>query len=908
MGADSPPPTIQDDRSAKAHFVPSRTECSRLSPPLQLTDQVERTLVLRSLDIARTGRLTQVVGPPGSGKTVALTQWHDSLRGRGVKVAWYTASEREREPPAFLLMLAHAMHRVGLSMLETGIFDTRDLEARAALDAILLKLDVSGTETVLIIDAFDRADGPRLAPCLEQLVMAAPDTTHIVLATRRRPQLTMAVLRAHGYVRTIESRELRLSLGEIAELLRLPEDSPDVATIAQHTGGWAVAVELYRVWRARTGRSSALTPLFASEVSEITDYLTEQVFATLEPPHQRLLVELSLFDTITPQIADWVRRAADSTPLLDTLCGALPGLVERGTSELEPSYHVHPLLADYARARLQLSPMDRVALHRRAAFWFASRQRHVEAVSHARATDDAEFVTGVLSALRPCHILLAWGAGELRAILRALTPDHIAAHPRLQLMAALAHFKAGFFLEANEMLAAVKAATRGFAADPYGNDRLLQIEGRFLELYFAVHISDPESPINVADCVAAIRKLAYDDPLMWAATESVTIVFSEQTGELQAARGAIQRTRSIYQTHGTIHYADAFLLAHEVLLSLAQGTLSGAAELAVTMRRRHLAGVSGDVPMLAMSRIADAVAEYERKYKEGAAEIVRQALDQFGESEIWFEPHALCYCVLADVAYRRGGAASLRDCVANARTRVRGTGLKGAEIFLAALEAGYLIRAGQLALARQLIESVMRRREALRMGAVSAWRERDTVATALALWYIAVRETAAAAEIARTLIDDGSRGGRQRSAIKGHLLLALAQEQAANSAAATAAIEAALVLAVSEEHVAVFVEEGAAVAGVLERAVGSVHASPAVRRHAENVLRTLKLSRRGQNALNEREAQVVALLAAGASNKLIGRKLGLSENTIKFHLKKIFAKLGVTSRKAVVAALSNHPQ
>ena len=69
-----------------------------------------------------------------------------------------------------------------------------------------------------------------------------------------------------------------------------------------------------------------------------------------------------------------------------------------------------------------------------------------------------------------------------------------------------------------------------------------------------------------------------------------------------------------------------------------------------------------------------------------------------------------------------------------------------------------------------------------------------------------------------------------------------------------------------------------------------------------SVLRALTLGRREVNALNEREAQIVAHLADGASNKLIARRLGLTENTIKFHLKKVFAKLGVTSRKAASAA------
>ena len=47
------------------------------------------------------------------------------------------------------------------------------------------------------------------------------------------------------------------------------------------------------------------------------------------------------------------------------------------------------------------------------------------------------------------------------------------------------------------------------------------------------------------------------------------------------------------------------------------------------------------------------------------------------------------------------------------------------------------------------------------------------------------------------------------------------------------------------------------------------------------------------------------LLSAGLSNKEIGRKLDLSDNTVKFHLRNIFAKLNVTTRTAAVMASRN---
>lgn len=48
--------------------------------------------------------------------------------------------------------------------------------------------------------------------------------------------------------------------------------------------------------------------------------------------------------------------------------------------------------------------------------------------------------------------------------------------------------------------------------------------------------------------------------------------------------------------------------------------------------------------------------------------------------------------------------------------------------------------------------------------------------------------------------------------------------------------------------------------------------------------------------MSPREKEVVALILAGHSNKVIADKLNVTEKTIKFHLTNIFAKAGVTSR------------
>ena len=59
--------------------------------------------------------------------------------------------------------------------------------------------------------------------------------------------------------------------------------------------------------------------------------------------------------------------------------------------------------------------------------------------------------------------------------------------------------------------------------------------------------------------------------------------------------------------------------------------------------------------------------------------------------------------------------------------------------------------------------------------------------------------------------------------------------------------------------------------------------------------------------LSVRERQVARLAAEGLANKTIARELNITEGTIKLHLHKVFQKLGIKGRSALLVRASNLP-
>ncbi|CAL9522451.1 Transcriptional regulatory protein LiaR [Streptomyces sp. enrichment culture] len=84
-------------------------------------------------------------------------------------------------------------------------------------------------------------------------------------------------------------------------------------------------------------------------------------------------------------------------------------------------------------------------------------------------------------------------------------------------------------------------------------------------------------------------------------------------------------------------------------------------------------------------------------------------------------------------------------------------------------------------------------------------------------------------------------------------------------------------------------------AAVRTAAAGRTTLAPAVADRLMHRLRTPGTS------LTRRETEVLALVAEGLSNQAVAHRLHLTEGTIKSHLARVYAKLGVDSRTAAVA-------
>lgn len=864
----------------------------------------ERREALQFLDEALTSKVTLIVGPAGYGKTTIITQWCERLAERQLQFSYYSATEREREASTFLAMFVQSLEIAGVDVNGGSAWSSSDFSVASAIEYILLRLELSDRPLVVILDDYERVENPETNSLIKAFVEAMPATVHLVLVSRRRPQIPVAALDVRGEVRLIDAARLRLNRNELAWLLDLTPESKEAAEIALQTEGWPVAVQLYRLWLER--RPPEHAPRFGGHIAEVTDYLTEQLFSSLAPAHQALLIDISNCEEVAPGFVDCMRQRADSALLLDEAAACLSGLVRVLDGPDEPVYRLHPLLSEYLRARLLKEPKRVAQLSANAALGHLRHQRYAEAVRSALDGHDDAVMAQVLRALRPIHVLLGHGVAMLRAILREIPESFIAKHPRLQLIAALAHFKSGFFAEARVMLDRVRESTDAFTRDPDGEPRWLIADGNLVDCIFLGQLERP-SP-RADELYNTIMAASGDDPILWGACENVMMLISQQRGDLKAASDSICKARRMYASVELARYGHLQVIGHELLVALAAADLRAASELIATYQKRPTLECEDDISIPSMLKLTLAAIRYERDFDDPAVDLMQKALAEHGLSESWFDQYAITYpCVLMRLNLLEGRSAVFHF-IAKARAHAATVGIEALGPFLDTLDIEYRVRNGDIAGAEALAESVALQ---LRMNCAETreslpWRERDGAMQSLVLLRIAQQRTSEALHFARLLAAEGLRGRRLRTQIKGLILTALALAADGQRKAACAELHKAVVLAYPQGFVAPFAEEGAQLASLIAELSADPDCDAFAQRHIKSLQRVIAEGMAGPapTDLNERERDILACLADGASNKMVGRRLGITENTVKFHLKKIFFKLDVSTRRAAVAKCS----
>jgi LuxR family maltose regulon positive regulatory protein len=752
----------------------------------------------------------------------------------------------------------------------------------------------------LILDDYHLADGPGIADDVAFLLEHLPPRVQVVISTRADPAVPLARLRARGELVEIRAADLRFTLVEVAaylnEVAALGLTPADIAALEGRTEGWIAALQLAALSLDGRDDPTGFIAGFAGDDRYVVDYLVEEVLARQPDDVRRFLLDTSVLERLSGSLCDAVTGGTGGRAALESLERA--NLFVVPLDDARHWYRYHHLFADVLRAHLlEERPDDLPALHRRAATWFDAEGEPVPAVRHALAAGDVESAADVIER-SVIGLLRERREATVRAWVDAIPDDVVLRRPVLAV---------GFIgtLMSSGELETVPARlddVERLLADPPADvvvleeTELARLPGA-IETYraaLALVAGDPAGTVVHADL--AIARAAPGDDLTVAAASALSGLASWSGGDLEAAhRGysvavaGLERAGNIADVLGcSITLAD---------LRITQGRL-GDAQRTFEDALRLAAEHEVDGPL------------------RGTADMV------VGLSQIALERDDLettaAHLARADALGERLGLPQFpyRWRVARARLHEAQGDLDEAVALLEEAERVYIgdfspnVRPVPAQRARMLLAQG-RVPEALDWARaqgltvddeLSYVREYEHVTLARILLHQHDAGASALLDRLRIAAEDGGRTGTLIEVLALQALARRAERGRHDVSGALAPLEQALRLAEPERYVRVFLGEGAPMAALLE-ALAARGAGWSYPRRLVDAFRRGPARPVGQglvDPLSPRELDVLRLLGTDLDGPAIARELVVSLNTVRTHTKNIYAKLGVTSRRAAV--------
>ena len=348
---------------------------------------VSRPALFERLSALAPGSVTVVCAPAGSGKTVLLRSWAAET---DEAVAWVTVERGERDAQRFWLHVIDALADAAGNDVIERVSPAPGFAGAVLVERLLHQLERIEEALVLVIDDLHELDSEDALAWLEMLITQPPAQVRMLLATREEPALGLHRLRLSGELTELRGPDLRFSLDETRALFRaggITLSDQAVASLHERTEGWAAGLRLAAISLAAHPDPERFVSEFSGSERTVAGYLLAEVLERQPPEVRDLLLRTSLLERISGPLADVLTGGTGSEAILQRLedQNAFVSALDAGRTW----FRYHHLFGDLLRLELRrVAPATIPSLNRAAGAWHEQEGDVVEAARHYQAAGD----------------------------------------------------------------------------------------------------------------------------------------------------------------------------------------------------------------------------------------------------------------------------------------------------------------------------------------------------------------------------------------------------------------------------------------------------------------------------------------------------------------------------------------
>ncbi|WP_169335546.1 LuxR C-terminal-related transcriptional regulator [Dasania marina] len=890
---------------------------TKLFAPVHHSGVVIRNKLLKKLAHAVHRKLTLITAPAGFGKTTLLGQWYESLQGSGNAVCWLSLDINDNDPRIFLRYVIAALQeidtRIGADTLQY-LENTPVLDISKPLGSLVNDLIQLDKETYLFLDDIHFIESEEIIDFLELLLNLSPANFHVVISGRSVPALPLANLRVRNDLMQIPAEKLRFDFDEseefMLELRKLPLSKEQLLTLNEHCEGWAAGLQLASLSLREAENKDEVIHRFSGNIQDVADYLTAAVLNQQPQEVKDFLLSCSVFDRLNGDLCDYVLEQSGSQQIIQKLDA--DNLFIIPLDQDRNWYRFHHLFQEFLQAAARCAAIDcSQTLCRKACIWFKENGYLREAVDYALRAGDMS-VAAELIEQRAIEEFMQGRMPRVTAWINKIPLEVRLKRPNLMLLHSTALYHMNQIDEAIVIRDQLEVIVATMAAE---GELSKNSAVEFADEMAILNASISMSLDNVADVIRfSPEELHSHQDFMEGVINNVKGYSYFVLGEFEKAKQHISYARVAHQkinSYFGMMYSVCFLGLIEYTQGNVKRALGVLNEFQTDLLSRHEETVY-ITPALNVLRGAIC---YEMNQQEQAIQLLQPNLKLIEEVghisllQLGYTTLAKCFAAKEDYTT----ALKIMDHLADFLPLSKSNNYH--RLFVSYHRIKLLLRAGKHFEALQAASLLEIPLDDPFIKADSQWDravfQQQFIQARLLL--ISGQWDALIA-VSQGLYNIAYRLGLGHRAIESLLLLAQAQLKAGKQSQAVESMLLALSQAGANDLLRIFIDEGPGLSDVLALCCEADLTNNPMSRYMLEVLNQaigLEASRLqsplNQSAqmgliepLSQRELDVLKLIAEGKSNQLIADMLHISENTVKWHGKNIYGKLGVKNRTAAV--------
>ncbi len=862
---------------------------SKVTPPRQLTSTIRRPELVRKLNEGMGGGLIILEAPGGYGKSCLLSEWRSALLDSGKTVPWVSADEDD-DADTFVAYLAYACHLAGIEMLGSGLLDfefSSDTNRIQAVFQVLASVERSSKEVVIVIDDFERLTKPVTTGLMPLLLRRLPENATLVIASREAASISTVDYDHRSMVTRIEAQDLRFSRLEIEKLWEKRLSRRHLTRLEASTEGWPVLVRL--LLSASDMGTFDIRHIDKTSYADttITEYFEQKILSRVSDEIRFLLYRVSLFEEVTISLAKDIVFESGQERIFQELQN-LEAFIAPLSDEVE-GFRLHPMMRSYLRHRFQeMKPLEYSAMERKAALWFSQHGNHVRAVKHAVRTDDRALVADVLNNTGGIALWLREGLIEFRAIDKYLSEDMVLESPIATCMRALIFMKSGRPEDSRRLID--RLAEKQKNGEWRGEDvQMSYLFGKCLLAPYRGELLRREDVSAIKEYIGRQEPTPVEFQAFLHTIECMAAHQSQDFGQARiAAKDAIRTFKQLGSMYGEVyihlHIAMIMGLEGNKLAANTSFTESG------KMIRRNL---SYDDGIKTIHDILHFEFEHDRAPMDtnNLARLTNVATSLL-KNEGWIDIYSAAYRTLSEKLYFSGRVKEAFHTLETAVSFAEQNNIQHLAEICRAQRLIFRAQAGHpmdVHGDNRFVEDFGRYQPSENVSV--HWRLIEAKAEAYLVWALHGTQQIDVEPMV-SLRDSFLQRGNMRAASRLSALLAAAAPKDQFDRHAKSLNE---ILSVDR-----FTRAVAFAAPKIRQRLGSLMVADeynALTRCLSDISSST-IARGGHNEdlLSEKERAVLTELSRGLTDKEIGLQIGITEHTVRYHLKKIYAKLNAHNR------------